>query len=285
MASSNTPQVPQAEPDMMGLVTRLALSWQIFGCPLRPVEEDVAFCMEAYEDWNHRGKTPRVLLLGVTPELYEAPWPEGTDILAVDFTPEMIDIVWTGPKDMVMCADWLEMDLPDKSRDIVICDGGLVMLDYPQQQKQLADVLYRILADDGICIFRLFCPAFEKEPVETVLEDLLNGRIVNLNLLIMRLWFALHDNVEDGVKPSNVWQVIEDKVADMDQLSTLSGFSVQQLEAVKLNKGSIASYHLLNPDQSAKIFCEDHGGYGLTQIKIPTYEYGKCCPTIILKKL
>jgi len=43
----------------------------------------------------------------------------------VDRTQAMVDNLWPGPKQEAHCTDWLALTLPDGSRDLVLCDGGL----------------------------------------------------------------------------------------------------------------------------------------------------------------
>ncbi len=136
----------------------LAAQWRWVVPPLRPAPEDLRLVEEAAREWTGRREAPRVLLLGVTPELYRLPWPEGTDFLAVDRAQAMIDAVWPGPSDAVLCADWLELTLPDASRDVALCDGVLNLLSYPQEQSRLARLLREALADEGLFVCRLFVP-------------------------------------------------------------------------------------------------------------------------------
>lgn len=80
--------------------------WQFLGPPLRPAAEDVGFLKDAVREWTAaQAAPPRVLLLGVTPEIYGLPWPEGTDFLAADRTQAMIDVVWPGPRDAARHTD------------------------------------------------------------------------------------------------------------------------------------------------------------------------------------
>jgi len=64
----------------------IARRWAEVGPPLRPSAEDLAFYRRAGRLTRERG-APRVLLLGVTPELYRLPWPDGTDLLARSHRP------------------------------------------------------------------------------------------------------------------------------------------------------------------------------------------------------
>ncbi len=153
-----------------------ARQWQHLGPPLRPSPQDIGFFEDAVQEWIHHYGAPRVLLLGVTPEIYRLPWPEGTDFLAVDHSQAMIDAVWPGPKEAAQCADWLSLKLPDNSRDIVLCDGGLPLLAYPREQQQLVRILRDVLSDQGLCILRLFVPPSQQESPDAVLRDLLEGK-------------------------------------------------------------------------------------------------------------
>ena len=76
-----------ALPDSASHWPSMARAWQRAGSPLRPSPEDVAGYTRAIQDWIDLHGAPRVLLLGVTPEIYRLPWPAGHDLLAVDHTP------------------------------------------------------------------------------------------------------------------------------------------------------------------------------------------------------
>ena len=58
-----------------------ARHWNLLGPPLRPSRDDVAI-LEGVVQSLHTA--PRVLLLGVTPELATLAWPAGTELVAVD---------------------------------------------------------------------------------------------------------------------------------------------------------------------------------------------------------
>ena len=99
----------------------------------------------------------------------------------------MISHIWPGPAAHVIQADWRELPLADASLDVVVCDGGLHLLDYPQGQSQLARTLARAIAPDGLFAVRLFVPPPQPETEAEVLAALLAGRIPDLNCLKLRL--------------------------------------------------------------------------------------------------
>jgi SAM-dependent methyltransferase len=270
--------------DRAGQWPEIARQWRQVGPPLRPHAQDVDFVHKAVLDEHRSGEPPRVLLLGVTPELYRLPWPPGTDVLAVDRTQAMIDLVWPGPSGSVRCADWLAMALPDASRDVVLCDGGLHLLAYPQEQRRLAGLLARVLCDGGLCILRLYVPPERREPPTAVLEDLLAGRVPDLNFLKLRLWMALLDDPAEGVELGAVWQAVHEVAPDPAALAARIGWPLDHVLAIDAYRGSRARYHFVTVDQALRTFCGAQGDFEPTDIWVPSYGLGEQCPTVVLQR-
>lgn len=262
----------------------IARLWQQTGPPLRPTQEDIGLCWDAVQEWVWRRGTPRVLLLGVTPELYLLPWPKGTDFQAVDRTQAMIDGVWPGPKEAVQCADWREFDLPNGSRDVVLCDGGLHLLAYPQEQHKLVEVLRRILSDEGLCIFRLYVPPPQRESPDAVLKELLDGSISSLNILKLRLGMALMESASEGVELGRVWRAIHAAAPDLEELALRIGWPVEHILAINTYREAAARYHFVTVDQVSDMFCCSPGGFEVLRLRMPSYELGERCPTIVLRR-
>jgi len=271
-------------PDGAGQWAKVARNWNLHGAPLRPSPEDVSFSEQAVGAWRGQGTPPRVLLLGVTPELYRLPWREGTDFLAVDRTMEVIDAVWPGRRDAARCEDWLEMKLPAASRDIVLCDGGLNLLAYPDEQQRLASILREVLAEEGLCILRLFVRPAERETRDAVLGDLMGGRIPNMNVLKLRLWAALQESPSLGVELDTVWRTVHDAAGNLEELASRLGWPLDETLFINAYQGSTTRYWIGTVDEVAKIFCQDIGGFELASMHVPTYECGQQCPTVVLRR-
>jgi hypothetical protein len=225
-----------------------------------------------------------VLLLGVTPELFRLPWPEGTDFLAVDRTQAMIETVWPGPREAVQCADWREFDLPNGSRDVVLCDGGLHLLAYPQEQGRLVEILCSILSDEGLCIFRLYVPPPQRESPDAVLKELLEGKISSLNILKLRLGMALMSSASEGVELGRVWRAIHAAAPNLEELALRIGWPVEHILAIHAYRESAARYHFVTVDQVSELFCASSGGFEVHSLDVPSYELGERCPTIVLRR-
>ena len=258
--------------------------WQHLGPPLRPSPQDIEFFEDEVQEWVHHYGTPRVLLLGVTPELYSLPWLEGTSFLAVDHSQAMIDAVWPGPKEAALCTDWLSLQLPESSRDIVLCDGGLHLLTYPWEQQELVRVLQAILSDQGLCILRLFVPPPQQESPDAVLNDLLEGRIPNLNILKLRLGMSLLESAAEGVVLGRIWQLIHEVAPDLERLALRIGWSVEHMLVINTFRDSADRFHFVTVNQVTDLFCNNPGGFEVHRLRVPSYELGERFPTIVLRR-
>jgi SAM-dependent methyltransferase len=252
--------------------------------PITPSREDLAYCWEAANEWIQRRGSPRVLLLGVTPGLYKLPWPDGTDFLAVDHSQAMIDALWPGPSEAVRCADWLSMGLPEGSRDIVLCDGGVHLLDYPQGQRGLVQVLHRLLSDEGLCVFRLFALPPVRETPDLVIRDLREGRIGNPSALKLRLFMAMHDGPVTGVELGQVFAGLMEAVPDLEAVAARIGWPAEQVLSINNQKDLKCRLHMLTLEETLGLFCADPGAFQLGSVRIPSYELGSCCPTVTLQR-
>lgn len=270
--------------DRDGHWPEIALQWQQVGTPLRPSAEDIGIYTDVVREWIRYRGSPRVLLLGVTPEIYHMQWPEGTDILAVDHTQAMIDYVWPGPRQAALCTDWLSLELPENSRDIVLCDGGMHLLSYPHEQQRLVHILHGVLSDQGLCILRLFVPPSHRESPDTVLQDLVEGRISNLNVLKLRLGMSLLDTVAGGVELGKIWSAIQVIASDLEGLATKIGWPLEHMLAINTYRGSKERYYFVTIDQVTGMFCDNPGGFEVHRLHMPSYELGDQCPTIVLQR-
>src|SRR5947209_65461 len=147
----------------------LANVWAHLGSPLRPSAEDQRGYSSLIFPWMEKFARARIIILGVTPELYELPWPAEHDLIALDHSREMIETVWPGPRESAHEGDWLAMRLPNESRDLALCDGGPILLKFPEQHRLLVQELHRLLAPRGRVVLRLFAAPEKRESVDEVL--------------------------------------------------------------------------------------------------------------------
>lgn len=262
----------------------LARRWQLSGPPLRVAPADVEAYREASADLIRERERPRLLLLGVTPEIRRMAWPEGTELLAVDRARAMIELVWPGPPSRVLRADWTALPLPDGSRDLVLCDGGFHLLTHPEGQARLVASLRRVVAAGGLCLLRLFVPPKERESPDEVLADLRAGGVASIDALKVRLGMALQRGPREGVRLDDVWQTFQRAEPDAADLAARVGWSVEKVRSIEAYRGSASAYHFATVDEVADLFCRAPGGFALESVRVPSYALGERFPLIALRR-
>jgi SAM-dependent methyltransferase len=253
----------------------IAGKWAQVGPPLRPSAQDI-------EGFQKLIRGTRALILGCTPELYRLAWPDGTDLLAMDHTRNMIDTVWPGPRDAILCADWTAMPLQPGSRDIVLCDGGFHLMSHPEGQQRFVRSLKSVLAPGGVYGVRLFVPPAVKESKEYVLQDLLDQRVPNLNILKLRLGMAIQESPSQGVRLGDVWSALHQAAPDFEKLAESIGWPIEHLKAIDTYKNSDARYCFVTPEEVEALFSD---GFMLESKQVPTYELGERCPILAFRRV
>jgi len=270
-------------PEPVGQWPEIARRWAQLGTPLRPTEEDLAPIRSALASWcaAHPGVAPRGLILGVTPELYELPWPDRDHLRAVDRTPEMIAHVWPGSPSQVLRSDWRSLPLEDGSVDIALCDGGLHLLDFPSGQAGVLGELARTVAPGGLVILRLFALPAAVETVDGVLTALFSGAIRDLNCLKLRLGMALQESPESGVVLDAVWRTLHEAAGDWPGLAQRLSWNIEHLLAIDAYRGTQARYHFV---AEAAVVELASGDFELASRHQPDYVLGERCPTLALRR-
>jgi SAM-dependent methyltransferase len=266
---------------------RVAKLWDQVGPPLRPCGEDIDFLTRRVHHWASAAAwPPRALILGVTPEICRLSWPLGAEVHAIDHTPSMIDAIWPGPREAVTCGEWTDPPFGDASFDLVFCDGGLHLMRNPCEHDAFARSMRRILAPGGLFLLRLFAPADppQHEEVATVIDDLLNARIANLNLLKFRLWMAMHSTPSAGVPLREVWNIVYDAAPDFDALADRIGWEREHLAAIDSYRDSPNSYHFLTVDDAVKLFSGEGCGFVADETFRPSYPMGNQCPWLTFRR-
>jgi SAM-dependent methyltransferase len=262
----------------------LARTYADSGPPLRMSPEDAEGYAEAVALQAAERAPLRALLLGVTPDVHALPWPPGTDLVAVDRSPAMIERVWPGEPSAAHRADWTALPLPDASRDLAFCDGGLHLLDLPGQ-RAFASELARVVAPGGRVVLRMFVPPARRESVATVLDDLRAGRVRDVNVLKLRLGMAMQDDAEPGVRVDDVWRTFHGAEPDLDRFLERTRWTRGQVATVEAYRGSSAAYHFVTTEDARRLFERQTGGFRLERVRVPGYLLGERCPTVVFRRV
>ena len=258
--------------------------WKQVGAPLRPSKEDLEFIKLKLNQLDRKLDCLKVLVLGVTPEYYHLPWPDDTDLRAVDHTKEMIKELWPGPKESAECCEWTNLPFETSSVDLILCDGGLHLLPYPDDQKKLVNEIRRVLCPGGIFMLRLFLPPEHEQSVESIFSNLLDGKIDNLNELKLQLWAALQENKRDGVNLHNVWTAVHEITPDLGTLASKMNRPVKHAEVLNTYKESDKKYYLISLTDVIDLFTKSPGGFKVKKVDKTSYRLGERCPTVTFER-
>jgi SAM-dependent methyltransferase len=260
---------------------RLASNWRIVE-PLAPGRHDI--------DWYEResarieAKPLRALLLGVTASIATMRWPVATQLLAADWSPGMLRNVWpasgTPVAAFVACADWRELPIAAASRDLAIGDGCYSAFSGAQAIAAFNAELYRVLRPGGRVLIRCFCRPATPLVVADLFEELLGGRIRNLDLFRWLLAMALQGSSHEGVAIRAVWDVWAQHVPDGRALRESMGWTEDGLANIERWAQAEGRYTFLTPVALRQLAAPY---FDVVACDVPGYDRGELFPRLHLR--
>jgi SAM-dependent methyltransferase len=251
---------------------------------LRPVAADLQLFNEAIAGWQrNRSGVPDALILGVTPELYgELQWPPGSRIAALDGSRDMIEAVWPGPRESAHLGSWTSIPFPQRSLDIILCDGGFGLLPI-EDQRRLLEEIARVLKPGGIFVVRLFAPMGRTGSLDDIATDLMNRRIASLDQLKLRLWGAMQESAATGVRPRDVVAWIHTMSDNGRFLVEQLGWNPEHVARLQVHSESTAVYHLTD-ESGLSAMVAATPGLALLSVAHPDFPYGNACPVVTVQR-
>jgi SAM-dependent methyltransferase len=260
---------------------RIALRWRIAE-PLAPGREDI--------DWfegrtaRYGARPVRAMLLGVTAGIATMRWPEATSLTAADWSQAMLKNVWptqgTPEATRAVCADWRELPIASASVNLVVGDGCYTALGGVAGGELLNAEMRRVLEPGGCVLMRCFCRPAAGLRVESLFEELLAGRIRNLDLFRWLLAMALHGASPTGVALRAVWEEWARRVTDGRGLQRRMGWSDDALANMERMASATASYCFSTLDE---VLMRAAPGFAVLEHDTPRYAWGELFPRIVLR--
>jgi ubiquinone/menaquinone biosynthesis C-methylase UbiE len=224
----------------------------------------------------------RALILGVTPEIARLSWAATTSLLAVDKSQHMITAIWPGfptPGKDAVCANWLNMPVPDNSHNIILGDASLVPVSFPNNYQRLLKEILRITTTGSLFAFRTFIKQKENvESPEEVLRDMWKGAIGSFHAFRLRLLMSLQKDAVSGVRLMDVWTFWDKQKIAPERLAKKTGWPLRHIQTIQSYKEKGDFYHFLTLEQLRAIFKEE--GFNEVACIWPSYELGDRCPTL-----
>ncbi len=255
-----------------------ARRWALFGPPLRPVPEEVAFVERAIGDHFSPSKRRHLIVLGVTPELVGARWPPGTQVVAVDRSPEMIGALWPpqnrSVERQVICGDWRALPFLDGSCSAIAGDGSLNALPDRDEAAKLVEEIARVLGRAGRLVLRVYLRPQAPESIETIADDLLARRIATIHVLKWRIAAALHPGDGDGVELDRIWRAWREMAPRAAQMA----WSEELIATIDAYRGSRTRYYFPTEKELSELM----GSRFLERARVTFgYPLAERCPTLV----
>jgi SAM-dependent methyltransferase len=262
-----------------------AESFAALGPPLRPSSEDIGSFEEAVANWAARYPHDwlRALLLGVTPELARMRWPERSTLLAVDNSMAMAQAVWPGnvaKKRWAVCGDWLALPRPESSCQVVVGDGSINCLRYPDGFQALAKKVREVLSDNGILALRCYAQPAVKEHPEEVFAGIFDATIPSFHHFKFRLLMAMQPSTEQGIAVNDVYKKWASHKIDEDMLIARSSWERRAIRTIEYyrDKETVHTFPTLEELRSVLLDFFDE-----VSCSSPSYPLGERCPLLVLK--
>ena len=267
--------------------SNMAEKFNLWTPPLRPSREDIEAMENAVTSSrdSFTGHTCKAILWGVTPEIANMSWPNGTEILAIDESEEMIKFVWPGDIEgfrKTYCGQWIDTaSIAKDLASVIIGDGCFNALDYPDGFQKLAVTAYKALQNNGILIMRFFLRPETHEERDAIFQELMTNKIGNFHVFRFRLAMSLQKDVQRGARMQDLWHEWKDSGIDMEELITLTGWPKEIINTIGHYKDSNARIVFPIIEELEPIFSDL---FRTTAITFPKYEMGKLCPTLVFEK-
>jgi SAM-dependent methyltransferase len=265
-----------------------ARKWGFLGSPLRPCPEDVRVVKEmlgSETDLLDSGTKRHALLLGVTPEIAAARWLEGFQVVAAERDRNMIEAIWPGNSSgrLAVQADWRNAPLPSDRCDLVIGDGCLTVVEFPQGLSEVLGEVRRCLHAEGYLQLRLFCRPEVTETPDQVIAALLSGEIGSIHAFKWRLLMAVQGTDKSpDISVAEVWWIWNEVRSQARSRAEAYGWPPAEVGTMELYRGSAARYNFMTLKATVREL--QQAGFELLATRTGTYELAERCPHVLLRK-
>lgn len=266
-----------------------AKQWHYVKAPLKPAPEDVALMEELVRQSVSEtdGGSVNAVLLGVTPELARMNLPAGGRLLSVDRCQSMISTHGVGPDDpkassvTTICSNWCDLPVESETVDVVIGDGCYTVVGTMENYHAVTAEASRVLKPEGHYLMRFFVRPDQREEIETLVDELQNGRIGNFHIFKFRLAMSLHGTLEEGVRVGDVWEAWNAQGIDVDELAQKLGWTREEIMTINAYRNVDTRYFYPTLAEARETMSKH---FEELSCHILDYEFGTQCPTLYMKK-
>lgn len=258
------------------------------GFPLRPPAEAVESIFEIISNLIIKKKLIVkdicMVLLGVTPELANLPWPNNIKLKAFDKNKDMIKNVWISPKKISSSVNqslWQKMPLESGSVHFILGDGCTTQLSNRKAYKDFFKEQRRIIRNDGFLLLRCFLNTERKESNNQIIKSALQGRIQFFGSLKWRIAMALLSNHHTfSIKVKKIHSTFNTLFPFRNELVKSCHWDINLINTIDTYKNSDISYTFPSLKELKILIAPQ---FEIIKIYYPHYELTKRCPIILMK--
>lgn len=225
----------------------------------------------------------RIVMLGVTPELTQLPWPPQVALLAFDHSPEMIHRVWqpnASIKSSAQLADWCALPVQSKSIDAIVGDGALTTLPNLRAYMPVLMELRRVLKPDGLLVIRAFVRPDQTEALDSIVLAANSSLIGSFHALKWRIAMSLAELEGGVVSTAQIYEKFNQCFPCRKRLSEVSGWSESVIDTINAYQATTTQYNFPTLAQLRQA-CSPY--FAVDSISFANYELSDRCPTITLR--
>jgi SAM-dependent methyltransferase len=253
--------------------------------PLAPGAEDVRF----YEAQAGRAcagrRATRALMLGVTPSIAAMRWPEATRLVALDWSGGMLRHVWRRDRApagaQALRGDWREMPLRDSCIDFAVGDGCYSTFPDLRGPRDMNREVHRVLRPGGVFCLRCFRRPDVALRADALFDDLLAGRLPNLDLFRWLLAMALQADDGAGVRLDRVWHAWDERVPQPEALRVQLGWSEAAVANLEGWRRLETRYYF---PSLAELRALAAPLFELEACEVPGYPWGEQFPRLVMRR-
>jgi SAM-dependent methyltransferase len=267
---------------MQSYWSSLARAYAMLGPPLRPSREDVRHMECTVAAWARSCYRTRIdaLLLGVTPDIANMPWPDNTRLTALDSALPMVKAVWPASipqKRWAACGSWQELPLATGSCDVVLGDGAINCVRYPVGCRSVLAEAARVLRDGGVVILRCYVqPAIHERP-EDVVTSIFERPDPSFHHFKFRLLMAMQSSTEQGIAVDDVYRFWADQRLIAEDVEAHTGWDQASIGTIDMYRDSNTVHTFLN---RAELEAQLTEFFEVISLAAPHQE---TCPIYVLK--
>ena len=258
--------------------------WQHVGAPLRPTEEDQHLLFSVSAPVLNC-VSPRLMVMGVTPEVVNLPWPADAHLTAVDRCEQMIARVWQPHKEIpssVECADWHRLPFEDKRFQLLIGDGCTTQFTGENDYLEIFAELSRVLDDDGQLTMRCFVRPEIPELLDAVVVAAHSAEISNFGSLKWRLAMALVGRSGNMAIPvTRITEVFDSLFPDRDLLAREANWAREEIDTIDAYRDNSVCYTFPTLAE-LEIILKPY--FRVENVCSASYELASQCPILSLRK-